>query len=203
MVLRLNKRGIYWHGAMSKLSFREGNAMVRPFIFTLYVLMLLLLHIKNPCTHKMWLNKQHVRGCFFIMIMTIILKPTARQRHTAALLVRKMSWVAFKRRPPTLCWWWWLMPPMVWNCKLWMLSGTVCVTMNNTQPLKIVQNRCDDVGKLQGQNLRCKRAQSLQHFFNYYENESSHTATVKHIFNCCNTVYVCLKQAQFRFKPAE
>lgn len=178
---------------MSKLSFQEGNAMACPLIFTLYSLMLLFLHIQNPCPHKMWQNRQHVWGCFFIMTITIILKPTARQRHTAALAGEENELSGFQASPTHAV----LM--VVTNatyglkCKLWMLSGTVCVTMNNTQPLKIVQNRWDDVGKLQGQNLRCKRPQSLQHFFNYYENVSSHTATVKAIFNCCNTVYVCLK----------
>lgn len=131
-------RGNCWNGALSRLSFSGMQCLGSPLIFTIYLFQFLFTGCTNP--HRMWPNRQHVWGLCLILI-TMGLKPTACQRHCHSGADENMRTrlEALKSHPPTLCWWWWLMPPMVWNCKLRLLSGDVHVTSNNTLLFKHIR----------------------------------------------------------------
>lgn len=141
MVLRGNKSEeiAEMEPCLNWVFFRNAMLRLSPhFHLWLFTFQFLLTGCTNPSRNLPPKNvtkqpecRQHVWGSFFIVTVTKILKPTACQKRTAALLLMGTSLAALKCRPPTRCWWW-LMPPMVWNYKLRLLSGSVHITSNNT-----------------------------------------------------------------------
>lgn len=75
---------------------------------------------------KLWHIVRCVCKLCVIVIIALILTVTKWERHEATLGLERTSQAAFKCRPRALCWWWqwWLIPPMVWNCELWLLIRT-------------------------------------------------------------------------------